>query len=121
MYYMSSSSSSHTGLKLADIDAVEIVGGSSRVPAVKELIKSVFNKDVRTTLNVDEAIARGCALQCAMLSPTFRVREFVVNDMTPYPISLMWKSELEEDDGCVLPSLLLILCILVGTKFEILQ
>ena len=80
---------------------MEVVGGSSRIPAVKERIKSVFSKDTSSTLNADEATARGCALQCAMLSPTFRVREFVVNDVTPYPITLSWKSELEEDNGCV--------------------
>ena len=90
-------SSPSSGLKLEDIDAVELVGGSTRVPAVKETVKRVFCKDISTTLNSDEAIARGCALQCAMLSPTFRVREFAVNDITPYPIVLNWKSELAEE------------------------
>ena len=63
------------------------------------MIKAAFEKDVSTTLNADEAAARGCALQCAMLSPTFRVREFVVNDVTPYPVVLNWKSQNTEDEG----------------------
>ncbi|KAL9971511.1 hypothetical protein ACROYT_G017682 [Oculina patagonica] len=88
-----------SGLKPADIEAVEVVGGSTRIPAIKSVIKKIFEKDVSTTLNADEAVARGCALQCAMLSPTFRVREFVVNDVTPYPVVLTWKSQNMEDEG----------------------
>ena len=42
---------------------MEIIGGSTRIPAVKELVKKVFGKDPFTTLNADEAVARGCALQ----------------------------------------------------------
>jgi len=73
-----------------DIYAVEIVGGSTRVPKVKQLIQSVFGKDPSTTLNADEAVARGCALQCAMLSPTFKVRDFTVIESCPYSITLKW-------------------------------
>lgn len=64
-----------------DIYAVEIVGGSSRIPAIKQLIEKVFQKAPSTTLNQDEAVSRGCALQCAMLSPAVRVREFSVTDV----------------------------------------
>ena len=67
--------------KQDEIYAVEIVGGSSRVPAVKAAIERVFSKVPQTTLNQDEAVSRGCALQCAILSPTFRVREFSVTDI----------------------------------------
>merc|ERR1719192_41791 len=42
------------------------------------------------TLNADEAVSRGCALQCAILSPVFKVREFSVTDIQPYPIKLVW-------------------------------
>lgn len=49
--------------------SVEVVGGSSRIPAVKELVRKVFGKEASTTLNGDEAVARGCALQvsCVIL------------------------------------------------------
>lgn len=50
-------------LKKEDIYAVEIVGGASRIPAVKERISKFFGKELNTTLNADEAVARGCALQ----------------------------------------------------------
>ncbi|XP_034051399.1 heat shock 70 kDa protein 4L isoform X5 [Thalassophryne amazonica] len=46
-----------------EICAVEIVGGATRIPAIKERITRFFGKDVSTTLNADEAVARGCALQ----------------------------------------------------------
>uniref|UniRef100_A0A8C3JUI2 Heat shock protein 105 kDa n=1 Tax=Calidris pygmaea TaxID=425635 RepID=A0A8C3JUI2_9CHAR len=88
-----------TQLKVEDITAVEIVGGATRIPAVKERIAKFFGKDVSTTLNADEAIARGCALQCAILSPAFKVREFSVTDATPFPISLLWNTEAEDTEG----------------------
>ncbi|XP_041460956.1 97 kDa heat shock protein [Lytechinus variegatus] len=87
-----------TKLKPDDIHSVEIVGGSSRIPSIKETIKRIFKKECSTTLNQDEAVARGCALQCAILSPTFRVRDFTVTDLTPYPIELKWKGT-EGEDG----------------------
>lgn len=85
-----------TKLKRDDIYAVEIVGGASRIPAVKERISKFFGKELSTTLNADEAVARGCALQCAILSPAFKVREFSITDVVPYPISLKWHSAAEE-------------------------
>ncbi|XP_061600348.1 heat shock 70 kDa protein 4L [Cololabis saira] len=80
-----------------EIYAVEIVGGATRIPAIKERIVKFFGKDISTTLNADEAVARGCALQCAILSPAFKVREFSITDVVPFPITLRWKSP--TDDG----------------------
>ncbi|KAL3049184.1 heat shock 70 kDa protein 4L [Trematomus bernacchii] len=82
-----------------DIYAVEIVGGATRIPSVKERIAKFFGKDVGTTLNADEAVARGCALQCAILSPAFKVREFSITDVVPFPITLRWKSPTEDGLG----------------------
>ncbi|KAJ3588785.1 hypothetical protein NHX12_009639 [Muraenolepis orangiensis] len=86
-------------LKKEDIYAVEIVGGASRMPAIKERIAKFFGKELSTTLNSDEAVARGCALQCAILSPAFKVREFCITDVVPFPISLKWSSAVEEGLG----------------------
>merc|ERR1712045_430523 len=77
-------------LKPEVIYSVEIVGGSTRIPAIKTMIEKVFGKESSTTLNADEAVSRGCALQCAILSPVFKVREFSVTDIQPYPIKLVW-------------------------------
>ena len=75
-------------LDVNSIHSVEIVGGSSRVPFVKALIEKVFQKTASTTLNQDEAVSRGCALQCAILSPAVKVRDYAVQDIQLYPISL---------------------------------
>uniref|UniRef100_A0A8C6SFK5 Heat shock protein 4a n=1 Tax=Neogobius melanostomus TaxID=47308 RepID=A0A8C6SFK5_9GOBI len=85
-----------TKLKKEDIYAVEIVGGASRIPSIKERVSKFFGKEISTTLNADEAVARGCALQCAILSPAFKVREFSITDVVPYSISLRWHSAAEE-------------------------
>lgn len=85
-------------LKVDEIYAVEIIGGSSRVPAIKQLIEQIFQKTPSTTLNQDEAVSRGCALQCAMLSPAVRVRDFSVTDIQNYPIKLIWDAS-KGDEG----------------------
>ncbi|KAG8933844.1 adenyl-nucleotide exchange factor sse1 [Tulasnella sp. 419] len=82
-------------LSLAEITpdqvfAVELVGGSTRVPAIKERIQKFFNKPLSTTLNADEAICRGATFACAMLSPVFKVREFTIHDISSYPIKVQW-------------------------------
>lgn len=80
------------------IHAVEIVGGASRIPAVKRIVKEVFGMEPSTTLNADEAVARGCALQCAILSPSFRVaRELQIIDYAPYQINCKYWHEAEKD------------------------
>ncbi|KAF5718105.1 heat shock protein [Fusarium mundagurra] len=74
-----------------DIDAIEVVGGGSRVPALKERIQEFFGKPLSFTLNADEALARGSAFSCAILSPVFRVRDFSVQDIISYPIEFAWE------------------------------
>ncbi|CAL5439826.1 unnamed protein product [Camellia sinensis] len=80
-----------SGLTVESIHAVEIVGSGSRVPALIRILTEFFGKDPRRTMNASECVAKGCALQCAILSPTFKVREFQVNESFPFPIALSWK------------------------------
>lgn len=97
-----------------DIDVIEVVGGGSRVPAVKERIQAFFGKPLSFTLNQDEAAARGCAFSCAILSPVFKVRDFAVQDAISYPIEFAWEkaADIPDEDtslvvfnrGGVLPS-----------------
>jgi heat shock protein 4 len=81
-----------------DIDIVEVVGGGSRVPAIKERIQAFFSKPLSFTLNQDEAIARGCAFSCAILSPVFKVRDFAVQDIISYPIEFAWEKDADIPD-----------------------
>merc|ERR1712048_996311 len=90
------------GVKVEEIDFVEMVGGSSRVPWVKKMCSEAFGgKELSTTMNADESVSRGCALQAAMLSPLYKVRDFKVEDCSPYAISVGWMGSAAgaEDDG----------------------
>jgi len=97
-----------------DIDIIELVGGCTRVPAIKERIQAFFGKTLSFTLNQDEAVARGCAFSCAILSPVFKVRDFAVQDIVNYPIEFAWEKDVDIPDedtsltvfnrGNVLPS-----------------
>jgi len=76
---------------------VEIVGGGTRVNSVKlhiagllALDKGKLNYGLGTTLNADEAVSRGCALQAAILSSRFQVKPFEVHEACPYAIRLSW-------------------------------
>ncbi|XP_022877971.1 heat shock 70 kDa protein 16-like [Olea europaea var. sylvestris] len=75
-----------SGLTLEKIHTVELVGSGSRIPAIAKILNSLFGKEPRRTVNASECVARGCALQCAMLSPIFRVREYEVQDSFPFSI-----------------------------------
>jgi len=73
------------------IDSVEVVGGASRVPWWKNMCSQAFGgKDLSTTMNADESVARGCALQAAILSPLYKVRDFKVQDTTLVGVSVSW-------------------------------
>lgn len=69
---------SEAGLRAENIHSVEVVGSGSRVPAIIRILTEVFGKEPRRTMNASECVAKGCALECAILSPTFKVREFQV-------------------------------------------
>ena len=60
-------------ISTADVHTVEVVGGSSRVPALLRIIKDFYGKEPGRTLNAKECVSRGAALNCAMLSPIFRL------------------------------------------------
>ncbi|KAH7565189.1 hypothetical protein ACOSP7_020603 [Xanthoceras sorbifolium] len=85
-----------TGLSVDNVHMVEVVGSASRVPAVMKILTEFFGKEPRRTMNASECVARGCALQCAILSPTFKVREFQVNESFPFSIALSWKGSAPE-------------------------
>ncbi|KAM9907743.1 hypothetical protein OXX80_007508 [Metschnikowia pulcherrima] len=86
------------GLTTADIDSIEIIGGCTRVPCLKNKLSEIFGKPLSTTLIQDEAIARGNAFICAMHSPTMRVRPFKFEDFNPYSVSYFWDKDEEDDD-----------------------
>ena len=66
------------GLSAERVHSVELVGSGSRIPAIMRILSGFFGREPGRTLNASECVARGCALQSAMLSPVFRVREYEV-------------------------------------------
>ncbi|KAE9416466.1 hypothetical protein Angca_009880, partial [Angiostrongylus cantonensis] len=76
------------GVKNENVDEVEMIGGSRRIPFISRIVQEVFNKDAKTTMNLNEAVARGAAMQCAILSPAFREREFSTKDSQPYRVEV---------------------------------
>merc|ERR1712070_345067 len=86
------------GLSLDQIEAVEVVGGASRVPWVKRMCSEAFGgKELSTTMNADECVARGCALQAAILSPLYKVRDFTVEDTSPSAVQISWMGSSADD------------------------
>ncbi|KAL6539313.1 hypothetical protein OROGR_011962 [Orobanche gracilis] len=82
---------SESGLTIKDVHLVEVVGSGSRVPAIIKILTEFFRKEPSRIMNASECVSKGCALQCAILSPTFTLREFQVNESFPFPIALTWK------------------------------
>lgn len=67
-----------SGIKIENIAEVELIGGSSRIPYIKLMITNFFKRDPKTTMNQDEATVRGAALQCAILSPNIKIKDFTI-------------------------------------------
>lgn len=81
------------GLEAKDLAAVEIVGGSTRIGCVKRRLISILGDNLSTTMNADEAVARGAALQSAILSPRFKVLPYEIIEAQPYPIKISWQDD----------------------------
>ena len=75
-------------LTTADIDEVILVGGSSRIPAVQELVKNYFGKEPSKGVNPDEVVAVGAAIQGAILNKESGVGDIVLLDVTPLTLGI---------------------------------
>ncbi len=77
------------GLSAGDIDRVILVGGSTRIPAVQDAIKSLMNKDPYKGINPDECVALGAAVQAGIISGDFAEGEgLVLVDVTPLSLGI---------------------------------
>ena len=74
------------GIKLADLDEVVLVGGSSRMPMVQELVRELTGKEPNKTVNPDEVVALGAALQAGVLAGD--VNDVLLLDVTPLSLGL---------------------------------
>jgi molecular chaperone DnaK len=76
-------------IKLADIDHVILVGGSTRMPAVAELVKGMIGKEPNKGVNPDEVVAVGAALQAGVLKG--EVKDVLLLDVTPLSLGIETK------------------------------
>ncbi|MBV1852130.1 molecular chaperone DnaK [Catellatospora tritici] len=77
------------GVKLADIEHVILVGGSTRMPAVTELVKQLTGKEPNKGVNPDEVVAVGAALQAGVLKG--EVKDVLLLDVTPLSLGIETK------------------------------
>jgi molecular chaperone DnaK len=73
-------------LDKSKIDEVVLVGGSTRIPAVQELVKKILGKDPNQTVNPDEVVAIGAAVQAGVLSG--EVKDILLLDVTPLSLGV---------------------------------
>src|SRR5579864_8194999 len=74
------------GLKASEIDAVVLVGGMTRMPAVQEKVKQIFGKDPMKGVNPDEVVAVGAAIQGGVLQGD--VKDILLLDVTPLGLGI---------------------------------
>uniref|UniRef100_A0A8C7KXF5 Hypoxia up-regulated protein 1 n=1 Tax=Oncorhynchus kisutch TaxID=8019 RepID=A0A8C7KXF5_ONCKI len=87
-------------MSLDEIEQVILVGGSTRVPKVQEvLLKSVGKEELGKNINADEAAAMGAVYQAAALSKAFKVKPFLVREAAVFPIQVEFTRETEDEDG----------------------
>jgi len=74
------------GLTAEDIDDIILVGGSTRIPAVQEVVKEIFKKDPHKGVNPDEVVAIGAAIQGGVLGG--EVEDVLLLDVTPLSLGI---------------------------------
>jgi molecular chaperone DnaK len=74
------------GIKKTEIDEVVLVGGMTRMPRVREFVKSLFGKEPNTSVNPDEVVAMGAAIQAGVLSGD--VKDVLLLDVTPLSLGI---------------------------------
>ncbi|MFQ5749993.1 MAG: Hsp70 family protein, partial [Planctomycetota bacterium] len=73
-------------LKPSDVDEVILVGGSTRIPKVQEIVKGLFQREPNRSINPDEVVAMGAAIQGGVL--TGEVESLVLLDVTPLSLGI---------------------------------
>ncbi|HEY9631288.1 MAG TPA: molecular chaperone DnaK [Coleofasciculaceae cyanobacterium] len=77
---------SDTGLRASQIDDVILVGGASRMPMVKEVVRVLLEREPKENINPDEAVAVGAAIQAGILNQ--EVQDILLLDVTPLSVGL---------------------------------
>jgi len=79
-----------TTVKKDQIESVELVGGSSRIPAVRQIVQDLFGLQPSYSLNADEGVSKGCGLQAAANSNKFRTKTFDIEEVVTDAIEAVY-------------------------------
>ena len=71
-----------------DMSSMEVVGGTTRIPCIQAHLTHIMALPVVRTCDASDSVARGCAIQCAMLCPSVQVRPFVIQEQLARTIGL---------------------------------
>jgi len=77
---------SDAGVKPSDIDEVVLVGGSTRIPKVQQIVRELFSKEPHKGVNPDEVVAVGAAVQAGVLGG--EVKDVLLLDVTPLSLGI---------------------------------
>ncbi len=76
------------GLSTGEIAEILLVGGSTRIPKVQEIARSIFGKDPNKSINPDEVVSLGAAIQGAVLAGDAGVKDILLLDVTPLSLGV---------------------------------
>lgn len=84
-------------LKLSDIDQVVMVGGSTRLPIIYKYVSKLFKRLPNTSVNPDEVVALGAAIQAAMKERKEAIKEVILTDVCPFTLGTEVVREIDEN------------------------
>ncbi|ADL53056.1 molecular chaperone HscC [Clostridium cellulovorans] len=84
-------------VKLSDIDQVVMVGGATRLPIVHRFVSRLFKILPNTSVNPDEVVALGAAIQAAMKERNEAIKEVILTDVCPFTLGTEVSKEIEEN------------------------
>jgi len=93
------------GVSLNEIDKIVLVGGATRSPVIRKFVAKLFGRIPSFSINPDEAVAIGTALQCGMKARDKEIREIVLTDVCPFTLGteVMVDNGVFEEPGHYLP------------------
>ncbi len=77
---------SDASIKLSDIDTIVLVGGATKLPIVRSFVAKLFGRVPNFSINPDEVVALGIAVQCAMKERNTLIKEIVLTDVCPFTL-----------------------------------
>ena len=82
-----------TTVTKSQLHSVELVGGSSRIPAVRQIVQDLFGLQPSYSLNADEGVSRGCGLQAAANSNKFMTKTFHIEEVVSHAMEAVYNHE----------------------------